>query len=629
MAIEYQPRYNVVTTVESTAGTSATKTTNEYQSSVKEIVLLHTVTDDGAGNLHATYGTVNYAGKQVNVRLTEQDRTTTGYKSDYENASTFEGAGETGGGSSSSSKGGEYGETAVSEELLAASTVSVSYKVSGYSPTLRTFSFNAGPLLVDLCPYTTDYVVPGSVQFRLMGTTYIDDEGVLYRGRTSSDPGIASGRMNYATGIAELDDYVVAGPASDFLLESLWTQKMAWNTASVFGRTQSSPIAPSGFAMQITDVNGEQLTATAGLDGAITGDQVRGNINYQTGLFELQFGAFVLDSALTAAEKTEWWYDPADVGAVQTGRIWKPRVVDPRMLRYNAVSYFYLPIDAAILGIDPVRLPPDGRVPIFRRGGSAVVGHTYTGPDFEAANGMTVTTGRVRRSRMRVVGADGLTIHNGYTANLNAGSITFGDVTGYSQPVHVEDTSEDFVVIADVQIDGSLAFTRQLTHDYPAGSYVSSALMAGDLSARVSLVFAQGNFTSGWNDVVVPPTITAKYDHINYPITVTNEGAMPERWALVFTNTTTFSIIGEHLGVIGTGSINTVTAPVNPNSGTPYFSIPVAGWGSGWAAGNVVRLNTVGALFTPWLARTTQPGPEAGEDYDFEILARGGKDNPL
>lgn len=45
-------------------------------------------------------------------------------------------------------------------------------------------------------------------------------------------------------------------------------------------------------------------------------------------------------------------------------------------LRYNATAYSYLPLDASILGLDPVRLPQDGRVPIFRTGEFAVVGHT-------------------------------------------------------------------------------------------------------------------------------------------------------------------------------------------------------------------------------------------------------------
>jgi len=51
--------------------------------------------------------------------------------------------------------------------------------------------------------------------------------------------------------------------------------------------------------------------------------------------------------------------------------------------------------------------------------------------------------------------------------------------------------------------------------------------------------------------------------------------------------------------------------------------------GSGWSIGNVVFVPTVGALPTIWIARTVKQGPAAGEDYSFELLARGDIDNPL
>ena len=72
-------------------------------------------------------------------------------------------------------------------------------------------------------------------------------------------------------------------------------------------------------------------------------------------------------------------------------------------LRYSAVAYSYLPLDAALLGIDPVRLPSDGRVPIFRPGGFAVVGHTGR-ITASVSNGQTIDCARVRLSRVRVVG---------------------------------------------------------------------------------------------------------------------------------------------------------------------------------------------------------------------------------
>jgi hypothetical protein len=37
-------------------------------------------------------------------------------------------------------------------------------------------------------------------------------------------------------------------------------------------------------------------------------------------------------------------------------------------IKYNCVVYSYLPLDAELIGIDPVRLPQDGKVPIFRKG---------------------------------------------------------------------------------------------------------------------------------------------------------------------------------------------------------------------------------------------------------------------
>ena len=38
--------------------------------------------------------------------------------------------------------------------------------------------------------------------------------------------------------------------------------------------------------------------------------------------------------------------------------------VIPLLLRYNAVVFTSLPLDATLLGLDPVRLPADGRVPV-------------------------------------------------------------------------------------------------------------------------------------------------------------------------------------------------------------------------------------------------------------------------
>jgi hypothetical protein len=300
-------------------------------------------------------------------------------------------------------------------------------------------------------------------------------------------------------------------------------------------------------------------------------------------------------------------------------------------IRYNAVSFSYLPLDANILGIDPVRLPSDGRVPVFRPGGFGVVGHTGR-LTTSVSNGQTVSCGRVRLSRVRVVGNDKVVIHTGYTANLEAGTVTFTDTSGYVQPVTIEHRVEDMAVIRDVQINGDITFTRALTHDYPLTdpptSFVSSALVAGDLFARVPLIFDQATWNGAWKDVQEGSAATATFNATQYPIAVTNRGAITERWVVRFTNTVNFEVIGENVGVIATGEVSTTCAPTNPATGVPYFAIPALGWGNGWATGNVLRFNTIGAQFPVWVVRTVQQGPESVAHDAFTLLIRGDVDTP-
>jgi hypothetical protein len=386
-------------------------------------------------------------------------------------------------------------------------------------------------------------------------------------------------------------------------------------------RTAASPIRPSSLSVLGTMQDGTTFNVTAGADGKINGTRVKGRIDYQFGLVELFFvnpsGDEGLSTDLSFLGISGLTSMPVDLVMLST-------------LRYNAVSFSYLPLDAALLGIDPVRLPNDGRVPIFRAGGFAVIGHKKTTTPATVSNGQTINLARTRLSRVRVLGDDNAVINTGYSANLEAGLVTFSSVTGYVQPVRIEDRIEDMRLVKDVQINGAVTFSNSTSHDYPMGSYVSSALMLGDLKARTSLVFDQATWDGvSYSDVLDGSTSLASFNDIDYPITTTNAGALTERWALRFTSSTAFQIIGEHLGVISSGDINSLTAPINPRTGEPYFTIPEAGWGTGWSVGNVLRINTVGAQAPVYAVRTVQQGPEAGSDYTFSILARGNVDNPL
>lgn len=633
-------------TYSNSSSASKNSATASDGTSTNVTTVAHSVTDDGVGGLFgALFGTVSYVSKAISLKALS-DYSESSFRSNYEDASAFErlnntseasssstvggGASNTlttssGGGGGSTAKGGEYGSSTF-KELLGSNTVFVRYQTGIAAPQSHTESLSPPAVIIDLCPRTKDAIVPGSVQFTWMGTVYSDFEGVLYRGGTAESLGTESGQINYATGLVAMVDYVVSGPASSFAVNSLWTQKRTPSVASVFFQTQVAPIKPAGLIFSCLDIAGVQLIGTAGTDGMVTGTHMRGVIDYATGLVEMQFGDYLVNADLTLEQKAEWWYSAGDVRL--DGKIWRPWSVDPTTLRYNAVSYTYLPLDANILGLDPVRLPQDGRVPIFRPGGFAVLGHTGTIGPFTLTNGQTKDCGRVRLSRVRVIGSNGSIINTGYTADLEAGTVTFSDVSSYLQPVTIEHRVEDMAMVSDVQINGEVTFTRQITHDYPIGSVLSSALVAGDLRSRIPVMFDQASWDGTYADAVTGGAATGTYNDVLSPIAVTNVGASTERWCIQFTNTTTFNVIGEHVGVIATGNTSSDIAPINPATGQPYFSLAAIGWGAGWSAGNVLRFNTVGALFPVWVVRTVQQGPETVTNDSFTILIRGDVDRP-
>lgn len=649
-------------TSDTASGSSSKYSTASSQTSSTAIAVYHTITENGVGGFLNEMGIINYGGKVITLKVVTPLTTTNSYSSDTESGSDFASAQSSGhsdsgspgvdydnyhpadgasvssgSGGSSSSQGGSH-SSAASSETFDNTALYVTYRTGAAESTPHTETYAPAVTQIDLAPYTTSRIVPNSVRFTWMGQVFEDLDGILYRNPTSNSPGTTAGGVDYVTGIAHVTDYVVSGSPTSFTLNSLWVLKGDWTTAKVFCRTPSAPIKPGGFVMSILDVAGTQIIATANNNGQIIGDHCLGEIDYQTGVVDMIFGDLVLDSALTAEEKLEWWYAKALTQITVAGKVWRPWPVDPNSLRFNAVSYFYLPLDADLLGIDPVRLPQDGRVPIFRPGGFAVVGNTGK-ITATVSNAQTIDCSRVRLSRVRVVGDDGGVINSGYTFDLEAGTVTFTNVTGYSQPVTIEHRIEDMVVVSDVQITGQLGFTRPLTHDYPLtvppSSFISSALVAGDLKSRVSVMFDQATWSGTvWLDSVSGSAANGTYNDILSPITVTNIGAVTERWALVFQTSTTFNIIGEHIGILSPGAhftatdINTVCAPINPATNAPYFTVPVLGWGLGWSVGNMLRFNTVGAMTPIWVVRTVQQGPNTGIQHTFTLLSRGDVDRP-
>jgi hypothetical protein len=145
--------------------------------------------------------------------------------------------------------------------------------------------------------------------------------------------------------------------------------------------------------------------------------------------------------------------------------------------------------------------------------------------------------------------------------------------------------------------------------------------------AHLTVWFDQATWTGTWADVVSGANASGEYDKLNYPVALDNQSCITERWRISFTSSTTVDVYGETVGVIVTGynisSGAATLAPINPASSFPYFTLYKAGFGGGWATGNQIRFNTIGAQQPLWLMRAISGGSGWDQPDSIYIEFRG------
>jgi len=484
-----------------------------------------------------------------------------------------------------------------------------------YEP--QTDSVAAPPLEIDLLPHITDPIVPGSLIFQWGGITYIDRSGVLFRAvNTTTNAGTAVGAVDYATGVATLQSYP-GGEGGVVNRIAALTENGGFSTTALTFRTPGAPLRPA--SLQITVIRADNsiiVTGTADLNGNVTGGGIiHGEVDIQSGIVRLRFTTNPDD--LTGA---------SDVPVIAL------------LVTYNAVIQTSLPMSADLLGLDPVRLPADGRVPIYRDGDVLVIHHATETPVVPSA-GQTVQLERAYQAAIEVVDVNGVPMRpDQYTADRELGLLTWADPVlsedaegnPLTPPLTLRDRVEHMTVCTEVQISGAISFGSPLPWDLSAGeTLVSSAVTWGDLQARVHRWFTQAAWNQGapnWGDTPIGNSTTAQYNQLNYPVEITNSGAIAGKWAIIFTSAAAFNVVEEKLGVITTGATGMDCAPINPATGVPYFIIRSLGWGTGWAAGNAVRFNTDACLGPMWVVRTVISGQGAVDDDQFKLQIRGDAD---
>ena len=481
-----------------------------------------------------------------------------------------------------------------------------------------TKTVKANSLFINMPSTVADPIVNGSVLMQAMGAKLTDSFGQIKRNAQ------VVGTIDYLSGLVVLSNWD-ANQLNSAVVNSMLRGSNDVPVYNIVFKTPVAPLKENSISISVDLLTGQKLALSTDGQGKITGSQyAHGFVDFKAGVVALYFY-----EALKVSDNPDVvnqpWYNPANIYLVGSDNyINRPVYINPNTVRYNAIAYSYLPLDKELIGLDPVRLPSDGRVPFVRKGDSIAITELKTMQLPTNAANDTFNLGFERLSDVNVVDSTGKKVSFDYLdIDLDAGTLKLNSsfvMTGLTAPLTAKYRIMDIALVIETDISGRVTLSTPITHDYSTAAVFSSMLLAGDMQARAFNVFSQKSWTSIFDDVLIGDAATSQLQVTNNPIVVTNRDAIEERWALVFTGTTSFKIIGETVGEIGTGSTTVATSPINPMTSQPYFTIPAAAWGSGWSANNVVRINTAAAKYPIWIGNAIQQHQGSSSDnYDFTV----------
>jgi len=159
--------------------------------------------------------------------------------------------------------------------------------------------------------------------------------------------------------------------------------------------------------------------------------------------------------------------------------------------------------------------------------------------------------------------------------------------------------------------DVTITVSGTLANGYTGGtSYVSSVYYPGsDLVATVD----------NWAETSASGT----YNESTYPVTLDHIGTAEQTWTLTFTDATNFTVAGDVIGSVGSGTIGADFAPTNSAVSKPYFTLQSEGWGGTWAAGNTIVFQTHPNAIALWETRVVPAGASSVAGNGVTLVFEG------
>jgi hypothetical protein len=343
-------------------------------------------------------------------------------------------------------------------------------------------------------------------------------------------------------------------------------------TVATFVLNAADPVLTT-FYVQVMTVGDVLVSASSDANGTITGTGISGSI--ANNLVEITF---------TQAVKLS-------------------------TLRYDITEQVRNLPPADIYGLNPLRIPNAGVVDIFRQWGTIAVSHTDYQAIVSPSNG-TVVTIRTGSNFVDITDATGASLwtatNDHFSVDNVAATVTLNsDFIGFTAPFILSDTISELALVTAVN-EGVVSISAPLTRVFPINASVASVQILKDLQARVGKVRDMTSWANNWD--LDGTAAQGTVNTVDYPIEVTNQAAVNEDWALVFTSATAFRCLGKRIGQIATGDILNDFTPINPLTNQPYFVIRAGAFGAGWNPGEAIRFATVASAKPVMPIRTVQAG---------------------
>ncbi len=464
------------------------------------------------------------------------------------------------------------------------------YSSSNQSNANKTIEVNKTPLVLTL-DCKDEKIAKNSVCFNLQDTFYYDRNGEIYCDYNLFSGEITPiGTINYSNGEVMINEWEFVNH-KPIMVTALATYSPYNPISTACFRIKHVPVATGSLQIRAETMDGEIISGVASNNGWIQNDHMTAEIDCQYGVVSVEF----------------------------------KKKVKAESIIYNAVAQTELPINSNIVKINTVKLPKNGKVAIFRVGDSILISNSKT-EDIGSAfsSGQTVNLSRDDVDRICLRDSDGKPVNAElWDYDLDAGTITFAtplDLSQYKKPLLATHTREERNRVLEVNIDGTLKLKDPTLRAYEVeDTYVSSLLIGDTLQVRHSIPFTQRNWDGVWRDKPNGEQLLNKLNLTNYPMVLTDDGAITQDWLIKFVSSSQFEVYGDSLGYVGRFDLLTDLAPINPATNKPYFIVPKEAFGdtdAPWATHNVIRFKTWGTLMPVWILCAAQPTnqPQVGTD---------------